>query len=87
MAQANPGARDFSPERNVMALLQDKLRPFNVPQEVLVALKEEIMAVVTAPETQKSGRGAVMTQSASMMGDKQRRGEDVPPGSARPTQF
>ncbi len=70
-----------------MAMLLERLSPFNVPQPVMRALRDDIIAAVLAPETQNKGRAAVMTPEASAAGDRLRQGKDIPPESARPTQI
>lgn len=87
MAQVNPNSKGYDPQKQVMALLQERLKPFKVPNEILRALRDDIVATITAPEKRKSGRAAVMTASASAAADKIRKGENLPPEAGRPTQI
>lgn len=87
MGQVNPNAKGYDPHKQVMALLQERLNPFKVPNEVMRALRDDIIAIVQAPEKKKSGRAAVMTASASAAADKIRKGEKLPPEAGRPTQI
>ena len=66
----------------LMNLLRDRLEPFKVPNEIIRQLRDDVIDVMTPKVTRKNG-AAVMTQEASMAGDKVRMGM-ADPKSAKP---
>jgi len=67
----------------LMNLLRVRLEPFKVPNETVRQLRDDIIDVVTPKPTRKNG-AAVMTEEASVAGDRMRQGDTSNPQAARP---
>jgi hypothetical protein len=67
----------------IMRLMRERLDSYEIPSATLQELKNEILKAVGTPERTKFG-ACVMTPQASMAADQQRKGNTVPPGSAKP---
>lgn len=64
-------------------ILRERLNQFDVPAEIISALRDEILAFFGRPERKPSG-ATVMTPSASMAADRQRQGHAVDPEDTKP---
>lgn len=67
----------------MMDLLRKRLEPFNVPNDVVRGIRDDIVKL-TLPAKKKPFGAAVMTKEASEAGDQIKRGSDVAPASAKP---
>ncbi len=65
----------------LMELLRIRLEAFKVPNEITRQLRDDIVDLMTIKQTRKNG-AAVMTEEASIAGDRLKSGGD--PKNARP---
>lgn len=71
-------------QTQTMRLIRERLKPFKVPNEIMKALRDDIMILLPKAAAKKPFGAAVMTQRASMAADKIRKGQDVAPGEGSP---
>ena len=67
-------------EGPLMELLRNRLTPFNVPNDVVRAIRDDVVKLVTPASTKKKFGASVMTAEASAAADK----SNPMPGSGKP---
>jgi hypothetical protein len=78
-----PSERSNSLNTTVDRILRERLNQFEVPNDVITALKEEILAFFERPEKKPFG-ACVMTPAASIAADQARKEGKAQRGGSKP---
>jgi len=68
----------------LMELLRKRLAPFNVPNDIIRGIRDDVIFITTQVEAKNKRGAVVMTNEASQAGDNLRKGENILPESAKP---